>query len=106
MPDENGLHLGWPQSFARDLDRIIRAAQNIPKPIVIDGRKITVHPDILPARPVGIEVSLFVLPEAARHPDPRRFDHQFTNRIANGFSVLIQYIRGDARAWRRERARL
>src|SRR5215831_2395405 len=70
---------------------------DIPEAILVNIRPVTVHPDILPARPVGFQIALWILPEASRHSRPGLCDHEFSHLPAHRLALLIQAVRGHAR---------
>ncbi len=103
---QDRLYLRRAEPFACNFDGVIRTSQNVPQPIRINRRKIAMCPDVFPAAPVSIEISLIVLPETARHANPGRFDDQFTHRIPHRLTVFIEHIGIHARTGRRKGARL
>src|SRR4029078_3887551 len=64
--DQHRFAFSWPEPLPSDLDRVVRAAEDVPQPIVIDRSPITMDPDIGEARPVGLHVKLGVVPETTR----------------------------------------
>src|SRR5262244_1770831 len=70
---------------------------DVPEAILVNIRPVTVHPDILPARPVGFEITVWVFPEASRHPRPGLRDHEFSHLPAHRLALLVKAVRGHAR---------
>src|SRR5215475_16096928 len=70
---------------------------DVPEAILVNICPVTVHPDILPARPVGFEVALWVFPEARRHPRPGLRDHEFSHLPAHRLALLVKAVSGHAR---------
>src|SRR4030095_4964956 len=70
---------------------------NVPEAVLVNIRPVTVHPDILPARPVGFEITVWVFPEASRHPRPGLRDHEFPPLPAHRLTLLVKTVRGHAR---------
>src|SRR5215471_15686638 len=70
---------------------------DIPEAILVNIRPVTVHPDILPARPVGFEIALGILPEARCHPRPGLRNHEFAHFPAHRLTLLVKAVRGHAR---------
>src|SRR6476659_8527278 len=64
VPHQDRLHLGGAYALARDLEGVVRAALDEPEAILVDDGPVAVHPHAGPARPVGLEVALRILPEA------------------------------------------
>src|SRR5215467_11936239 len=52
MRDERALIFGRPDALAGDVDRVVRAAMDIPEAIGVDTRPIAMHPDVWEPRPV------------------------------------------------------
>ena len=63
------------------------------------------HPNVRKARPIGVDITLPIFPEAARHSDPRLADHQLANLAAHRFSIFIDNVRCHSREWPGKRAR-
>src|SRR5215468_3249232 len=70
---------------------------DVPEAILVNIGPVTVYPDILPARPVGFEIALWILPEASRHPRPGLCDHEFSHLPAHRLASLVKAVRGHAR---------
>src|SRR4029450_7750475 len=70
---------------------------DVPEAILVNIRPVTVNPDILPARPVGFEITVWVFPEASRHPRPGLRDHEFSHLSAPRLAPLVKAVRGHAR---------
>ena len=70
---------------------------DVPEAILVNIRPVTVHPDILPARPVGFEITVWVFPKASRHPWPGLRDHEFSHLPAHRLALLVKAVRGHAR---------
>src|SRR5215470_5118893 len=69
---------------------------DIPEAILVNIRPVTVHPDILPARPVGFQIAFRILPEACRHPRPGLPDHKFSHLPAHRLALLVKALCGHA----------
>ena len=82
--NEHRFDLGRADPLAGDLDRVVRAPEDVPEAVLVDRCPVAVHPDVREARPVRLQVALGVVPEAARHADPRRADDQLADLIAHG----------------------
>src|SRR5215472_647795 len=52
MSDERALVLRRSDALPGDVDRVVRAAVDIPKSVGVDARPITMHPDVGEARPI------------------------------------------------------
>src|SRR5438270_13305265 len=71
VANQDRLHLGRPQPLAGDLERVVGAAEDVPKLVAgIDVGPVAVDPDAFEAAPVGGHVALTVLPEAVGHAHP------------------------------------
>src|SRR5215510_3252994 len=70
---------------------------DVPEAVLVNIGPVTVYPDILPARPVGFQVALRILPEASRHPRPGLCDHEFSHFPAHRLARLVKAVRGHAR---------
>ena len=92
MGVEDRLHLGRSQPLARHLDGVVAPPKDVPQAVVVDGGEVAVHPRARDAVPVGVEVALTVLPEAARHPDPRLADYQLAHRAAHRVAVGVHHV--------------
>ena len=53
-----GLDLGRPDALAGDLERVVRAAADVPVAVVVDDRPVAVDPDAREAAPVRLDVAL------------------------------------------------
>src|SRR5207245_7065291 len=78
MRDRGRLDLGRPEPLARDLDRVVRAAVDVPETVGGDLGPVAVDPGALQPRPIRPEAPLALPPEASRHPRPGLADHQLT----------------------------
>src|SRR5919198_3032302 len=106
MTDQHRLDLGGAEALARDLEGVVGAPLKEPEAVVVDVRPVAVHPDVLPARPVGLLVACRVLPEALRHAGPWRRHDQLTDLAAHGPARLVKDVGGHAGDEPREGARL
>src|SRR5206468_12175488 len=79
MCDQNRFHFGGTEPLAGYFNRVIAAAQNVPESIVIGRGPIAVDPDVGKSRPIGVDVTLSIFPEAARHSNPRLADYEFAD---------------------------
>ena len=46
MLDQHRLDLRRPEPLARDLDGVVRASQDVPQTVFIDGRPVAVNPRV------------------------------------------------------------
>src|SRR4029079_12100556 len=74
-----GLDLRRTDPLARDLERVVGAAADVPVAVGVDHGPVAVDPDAGQAAPVGLDVALAILPEAAGHARLRSPDHQLAD---------------------------
>src|SRR6267142_4320696 len=96
MADEHRLDFRGSKPLAGDFDRVVGAAENVPKSVFIDGSPVAVHPDVRETAPVSLLIALSIVPESARHADPGFTDDELADLTAHGGSRLIDDVGGDA----------
>ena len=106
MADQDRLDLGRAEALARDLQRVVGAALDVPEAVVVDVRPVAVHPHVGPARPVRLLVALGVAPEALRHAGPGPRDDELAHLPAHRACRRRRSTRRPCRGRARERARL
>src|SRR5260370_16464428 len=89
MCDQNRFHFGGTEPLAGYFNRVVAAAQNVPESIVIDRGPIAVDPDVGKSRPIGVDVTLSIFPEAARHSNPRLPDYEFPRFPPPPLSIFV-----------------
>src|SRR5205809_315594 len=90
---EEAFDLGGPDAFARDLKRIVAAAEDEPVAVFVTHREIPVHPDVFESAPIGVEITFFLLPKTACHADPRLLDDELAHLAgADGFAVFVEDV--------------
>src|SRR6185369_8647385 len=97
MLDEHRLDLRRPEPFAGDLDGVVRPAEDVPQAVVVDRRPVAVDPGVGEAGPVGFDVAIRILPEAAGHPDPWRTHDELADLVAYRPPQVVDDVRRDAR---------
>ena len=94
MAGKDRFDFGGAESLAGNLDRVVAAAEDVPETIVVHGGPVAVNPDIRETRPVGFQVALRIIPETARHADPRLPEDEFTDLPAHGVAGFVHDIGG------------
>src|SRR5205823_14431778 len=94
--ERGSLDLCRPDTIARHLDGVVGTAQDVPERVLIDQGPITVYPDVGPARPVGLQVSLRVFPPSERHAQVGAADHELPDLAPNWLPALVEDGRIDA----------
>src|SRR5437867_12653253 len=97
MCDQNRFHFGGTEPLAGYFNRVIAAAQNVPESIVIGRGPIAVEPDVGKSRPIRVDVTLSIFPEAARHSNPRLADYEFADFASHCFSIFVFDVRRHSR---------
>src|SRR5262249_7512319 len=105
VPDQDGFDLGGAYALARDLQRVVAAAQNVPMAVGVNRRPIAVNPDVRKSRPVGLQITLVVFPETSRLSDPGFAGYQLSGTAANRKAVPSNPPARDAGTWREKSAR-
>src|SRR5688572_326727 len=80
------------QPLACHLDRVVRAAEDVPQPVVVDGSPVAMDPDAGKAGPVRLLVAFRVAPESTRHANPWRTHHELTNVIPHRLTLLVDDV--------------
>src|SRR5262245_33382830 len=102
MCDRCGLDFCGSHSLSSDLERVVRAATDVPEPAVVNLGPIAVNPYVGETCPVGVKIALGISPKAASHADPRLANNQFTHSAPDWISFFIYYVRVHPRNWTRE----
>src|SRR5207302_9919364 len=89
-----GLDLGGTDPLPGDLERVVRAALDVPVARVVDACPVAMDPDVREPRPIRLQVAaLFararIAPEAARHARPGLADDQLAHRAAHGPPLFV-----------------
>src|SRR5205085_9124409 len=75
--DRCGLELCQPDALARDVERVVAPAVQVPVAVRVDRRPVAVRPCAGEPLPVGLDESrAVVVADAARHPGPRAVDEE------------------------------
>ena len=82
--DEHRFHLRGAEPLAGNLDRVVRAAEDVPQPVIVDGRPVAMDPDVFKTGPVGLKITLLILPEATSHANPGGPNHQLAHLVLSG----------------------
>src|SRR5262249_29068055 len=96
------LDLRRAEALARHLDRVVRAAQDVPEAVAINRCPVAVDPDPGNAAPVGVLVACGIAPEAARHAGPWLADHQLADLPAHRIALPVHHVLRNARDRTRE----
>src|SRR6266851_5295020 len=86
----SGFDFGRAETFARDLERIVRTAEQKPMAAGVAQRPVAMHPDSFEAAPVRIEIAPRILPEPLGHARPRVQRRKFADRIDYRLAVVIE----------------
>ena len=92
VSDRRGFDLRGTDPFASQFDRVVGAPENVPG-VTFDHRPVAVNPNVWPPGPIGFDVTCWILPEAARHSDPRLTNDQFTHDAVDGLSPVVHNVR-------------
>src|SRR6185437_13810755 len=87
VTDGRRLELGRTDALAGDVERVVGASVQVPVTVLVDRRPVAVRPDSWKAPPVGVEVTLVVTPDAARHSRPRPFADELADFAAHRRAV-------------------
>src|SRR5690606_25542634 len=106
VTDDHRFNFGRAKTLAGDFYHVVGASQNVPEPIFVNSRPITVDPHVWETRPVGLDITFGVLPEPPCHTDPGLSNDQLSDLIANRSALIIHNLGGDTGYWTREGTRL
>src|SRR4051812_23218652 len=98
MTHRGRLDLRRSDTFAGDLERVVAAALDEPVAVLIDHGPVAVDPGAWNSRPVGLDVTVRILPEAARHARQRLSQRQLAHHAAHRISVSVDYVGRGAHA--------
>ncbi len=100
------LDFRWADAFARDVQRVVGPAQNIPCAILIVAHPVAVTPDTGKGGPVGFQISRLVLPDGRRQPQGGLGYNQFADLAQISLSpIRAQDLGAHPQRLRREPAR-
>src|SRR5216683_3563709 len=85
----SGFDFGRAETFARDLERIVRTAEQEPMAAGVAQRPVAMRPDSFEAAPVRIEIAPRIFPETLGHARPRVQRRKFADRIDYRLAVVI-----------------
>src|SRR2546430_227737 len=85
--DRRRLQLGGPDALAGDVQRVVRAAVQVPVAVFVDRRPVAVRPHTWEAAPVRVEIALAVAPDAASHARPRPPADELAGLAACGWAL-------------------
>src|SRR5690606_17188295 len=86
-------------AFAGDLDQVVGTSGKLPGPVRIADGAVAVDPNVGPARPVGGDVSVGLLPESPGHRRPRSLHHQLPELSRDRIAVRVEHVDVHSDGW-------
>ncbi len=92
VADRRRLELRRPDPLARDVERVVGAAVQVPVAVGVDGCPVAVRPHVRKPAPVGVEVALVVAPDPAGHPGPGPPADELADLAADGAAFRVEDV--------------